>query len=124
MDTKMIHLETIPLNLQQEVLSRFGHPYGFQDRGSSKVECSSLEKDIPSSVFVTDKTLQHLPEMGLNVKKHQESICEKPLLQLEFQMMNEDKLNLQSNENRIQYLQKLGCPRRFYNRVYKAKQSS
>lgn len=124
MNTKMIHLETIPLNLQEEVLFRFGHPCGFQDKGSSRVECSPLEKDIPSSAFVIDKTLQHLPEMGLNVKKHQESICEKPLPQLGFQKLNEDILNLQSNENRIQYLQKLGCSRRFYNQVYKAKQSS
>lgn len=122
--TDYISLETISAIHQQEVLFRFGHPYGIQDMGNSKGEYNCLEMDTPANAFAVDKKPQPLQEKGLNAKKHQESIYEKPLLQLGFQKLNEDKLNLQSNENRIQYLQKLGCSPRYYNRVYKARQNS
>jgi hypothetical protein len=121
--TQFVSLETIPLDQQQAILYHFGHPYAPPYKGNLMDDKNLSEKDIVLMPFEVDNQL--LPRQKTDCNQKQQKLSSETFLnQFEFDQLNESKLNLVSDSERVLYFQKLQIASQCYNRGYKAKQNS
>ena len=103
-------LETIPSNLKQAILFRFGHPYALQGMDNLVAGYNPLEKDIEVGPFVSDKKpLPIAVFLHVNGKKYLQLASGMPLHQSVYRSLNENKLNLTDRKVRLYLREVLGC---------------